>query len=1057
MARKKVKQSAVMSDKCFRLLRLKHEMQSDVKVLKAVVDEVDVLRLCRLLGMTVADEDNPHEFEFGMFNSIDYDVDFARFIREKLVTGSGEEQEGEDQVEIGCLFGKQLEVKGELTRMGFWSSNCEDGLSSEDQGVYCIERSGDHRQLVVFAWLDSGLFEPEAIRNTPAYVLRFLITLSSNITCCLSQEDFQRVKNEVDATSDSSSMRWNSCSVAFRVQKQVEQQDDMSSGEVTKVSIPRFDRATAVWFVDGVVPAVAVECATPSTTEMVPHSKSMLIPELAEWITMKQKSFAVHFPPKRLHLVAQVRDELLVMCGQSPDDELAKLRRKLDKRLEGAKDRLSRESCEYAKTIYDEAVRDARMLFTVRCPSNSARMNRVQRQYEGFLRKWEKCDVFRNMNYHEYKMIYLPERIQTHMKALDEALKIDRSAFEETLTKVVVDDPLSPESGNGIWDLVQNVTRGAFGLVLGRSNGQFSSNLQDALDDRQLRLVGIWTDAVKQFVARVEAAERDQRIQQSTHDREIHFDQEKEDILRRTFNRFRANLKSSDGRLSIKIEKLMCTSDGTAVNIAWNEEVEKEPTKVIRLHQLDSSSPAKLSPMGRMEIEPGLELLKLATVKVGLVIAILVKENRTIVRRIQFPLQRNQKAEQSVVRTFGHACSLCSIRASDRRVAFLFAVRPGRLGNVAFCRFNESFTSVEATQSIDMDASFSLASPLVDILLTERSLCAVDGNGVFQSFDIRTRRTSKKAAFGGCKAESDADNKWVGGLLSFADELVVGRTRMDGNKRLTVTSISSEDHRALPTAALEVNTPSAKLDVGGTDDVLYVVNTSNGTIYSSKLSVTVRSDSYRIQRSGNGAKSCRLQADQKGKGAATEHWLRVFYHVFEKFPVRSLIDMSVNPDVLFSLDLEVAVPDGGKEEMDDAATVCMTYFNNLMVDLRRLNKPLSGLNLLKKLKCRSSEQISDSTGLKVASLRRVLVAIVSFAPVQICRAEENMLKLLHDGEDNANSANEGGRTSSSSKNDSTGTDASEIAQSIRFGLLSPLLESWNGRCVVVTSMGKQST
>ncbi|KAG3234263.1 hypothetical protein PI124_g20673, partial [Phytophthora idaei] len=235
---------------------------------------------------------------------------------------------------------------------------------------------------------------------------------------------------------------------------------------------------------------------------------------------------------------------------------------------------------------------------------------------------------------------------------------------------------------------------------------------------------------------------------------------------------------------------------------------------------------------------------------------------------------------------------------------------------------------------------------------------------------------------------------------------------MDGNKRLTVASISSEDHRALPTAALEVNIPSAKLDVGSTDDVLYVVDTSNGTIYSSKLSVTVQSDSYRIQRSGNGAKSCRLQADQKGKGAATEHWLRVFYHVFEKFPVRSLIDMSVNPDVLFSLDLEVAVPDGGKEEMDDAATVCMTYFNNLMVDLRRLNKPLSELNLLKKLKCRSSEQISDSTGLKVASLRRVLVAIVSFAPVQICRAEENMLKLLHDGEDNANSANEGGRTSS---------------------------------------------
>ncbi|KAI9983195.1 hypothetical protein PInf_007122 [Phytophthora infestans] len=101
MARKNYEHSVVVSDKCFRLLRLKHEMQSDVKVLKAVVDEVDVLRLCRLLGMATSDEDKPvskHNFEFGMFNSSDYDVDFARFIREKLATGTarGEERGDED-------------------------------------------------------------------------------------------------------------------------------------------------------------------------------------------------------------------------------------------------------------------------------------------------------------------------------------------------------------------------------------------------------------------------------------------------------------------------------------------------------------------------------------------------------------------------------------------------------------------------------------------------------------------------------------------------------------------------------------------------------------------------------------------------------------------------------------------------------------------------------------------------------------------------------------------------------------------------------------------------
>ncbi|ETL78131.1 hypothetical protein L917_21016 [Phytophthora nicotianae] len=425
MTHKKLKQSTVVSNKCFRLLRLKHEMQSDVKVLKAVVDELDVLRLCRLLGMTVADEDqtSKHKFEF--------------------------EQKGEDAVEIGCLFGKQLQIKDELTRMGFWSTDCEDGLPIEDQGVYCVKRSGDHRQLIVFAWLDSSLFEPEAIRNTPAYVLRFLITLSSNITCCLSQDDFGRVKSEVDAMSDSSSMRWNSCSVAFRVQKQVEQKDAIPCGEVTEVSIPRLERAKTAWFVGGVLSAVAVERATPSTTEMVPHNESMLIPQLAEWITMKQKYFAIHFPPKRVQLATHVRDELLVLCGQSSDDELSKLRRKHEKRLEDAKERLSREAYEYAENIYEEAIRNARMLFTVRNPTNSKRTDKAQKQYEGFLRKSEKCDVFRSMDYLDYKMVYLPERVQAHMKDLDEALKIDRKAFEDALLRILVDDPLGSESGGG--------------------------------------------------------------------------------------------------------------------------------------------------------------------------------------------------------------------------------------------------------------------------------------------------------------------------------------------------------------------------------------------------------------------------------------------------------------------------------------------------------------------------------------------------------------------------------------------------------------------------------
>lgn len=373
------------------------------------------------------------------------------------------------------------------------------------------------------------------------------------------------------------------------------------------------------------------------------------------------------------------------------------------------------------------------------------------------------------------------------------------------------------------------------------------------MEEHQPRLLKMWMEAVKKITSKVQLATFERRVQQSTKDREIQFGREEAAIKQSAFGRFREHLKAGNGQLSIKISRMMRTSDGTSVNITWSEEVEKEPTKVIRMFQLGTDDPAQISAMGTMKFEPGVEIRKLATVKMGQVVAFLVKENNTIVRRIQFPTQVDLKAQQSDVQAFPRACSLCSVRANDRRVAFLFGVKAGRLGTVAFCRFNEAFTSVDVTLSIDMDASFGLTGPLLDILLTERSLCAVDGSGDVQSFDIRTHRTSTKVSCG--KSEVDDDDKWVSGLLSFADELVVGRTKIDGNKRLCVRSISNEDHLALPSVVLGLDLPSTELAVGSMGDVVYVVNASEGTIYSSELSVTVRSDAYRIQRSGNGAKT----------------------------------------------------------------------------------------------------------------------------------------------------------------------------------------------------------
>ncbi|KAE8971372.1 hypothetical protein PF011_g26056, partial [Phytophthora fragariae] len=177
MARKKARSGALVADKCFRLLQLKREVQDDARVMKAVMDEVNVLHLCRALGMAVADESDKssmNKFDFGHFDPSSYDADFARFIRGKLIEVGGSnaqldgDQKREDQLRVGCLFGKQMEVKAELVRMGIWTSACESRV--QDQGVYCLEHgdeSSDGRQFVVFVWLNAGLVEPENVRDTP--------------------------------------------------------------------------------------------------------------------------------------------------------------------------------------------------------------------------------------------------------------------------------------------------------------------------------------------------------------------------------------------------------------------------------------------------------------------------------------------------------------------------------------------------------------------------------------------------------------------------------------------------------------------------------------------------------------------------------------------------------------------------------------------------------------------------------------------------------------------------------------------------------------------------
>ncbi|RQM18707.1 hypothetical protein DD237_000920 [Peronospora effusa] len=509
MPRKDVRRDAVVSDKCLRLLYLKQEIQTDVKVLKPVIDEVNVLRLCHSLGMTLSSEGDPdsmHKFEFGLFNSDDYDTDFARFIRENVLVGNSckeqkKEREDNEILEIGCLFGKQLEVKNELTRMEFWDSDAKKDYPLKT-------RAADRRQVVVFAWLGPSLFGPNAFRDTPAYVLRFLLTLSPNITCCLSQEDLRCIKSEVDAMSASSSMRWNSCSVAFRVQKQVKQEDSITYDVVTKMSIPKFSRIKSVWFVDGVIPSVAVENWAPSATEWITQHDVVSCGSFAQWLWEKHEEYLIELKPIQLHST-NAYDNVLRSFDKFPDEEMCALRGKYRDERAIAEQRFFLETFEYASKIFDDAVWNADVLFAVRCFANTSKMDLVQKRYVSFLQRCErfgKCE-----KYQTYKMLYLPERIQMSMELLYAAYRRHPSAFEELLNIIVAGDQIDADDRNNNWllEIMHDVAHEVIGWFW-QSYNHFSHSFRLAMEQHQPRLLKLWMEAVQQIVSEMQDAEFNQ-------------------------------------------------------------------------------------------------------------------------------------------------------------------------------------------------------------------------------------------------------------------------------------------------------------------------------------------------------------------------------------------------------------------------------------------------------------------------------------------------------------------------------------------------------------------
>ena len=148
--------------------------------------------------------------------------------------------------------------------------------------------------------------------------------------------------------------------------------------------------------------------------------------------------------------------------------------------------------------------------------------------------------------------------------------------------------------------------------------------------------------------------------------------------------------------------------------------------------------------------------------------------------------------------------------------------------------------------------------------------------------------------------------------------------------------------------------------------------------------------------------------------------------------------------------LRFVVPAHALEICESIDSVCHRYADSVMTDLRSLNKPLYGMDLVSGLNVEYSTlemSFIPNEWYALTQMESIILEMITFVPIQICRAELNTLTIMSDGRN----------ITSSPMSQLQSVQSIDIARSIRFGLLSPLFEAWQGRCIVVTSMGKQST
>ena len=995
---------------CFRLLRLDNEVQNQMCVLKPMLDEDGIVRFIEYETSNTKNEEKKKEEEEmeedertndEQWNYNSFEIDTV--IRNYLADNTRE------TIRVLALFGKQKEIQERLYEMG-----CGMVLpQTSELGIYAVPWN---ELLIVFSWMDETCFELRD-REVATHVLRFLSCTSDEIVCCMSKADLVEIQTLMQhGPSDEKASRWEENSVKLSVEKHIDEEDSVTfefktcmeslnpsnggPGRIIKGSHAAIVRQREV---DRRVDTRSYSRTVTSVDEMI---KVFILPNCQEY------SIKFH---KAVEENKSVRDGILRSMNLYPFAELALIEADCQNQMEA----ISRESNQNATRKIDGLKNRGRdYAHTLFRPHGELRtLNKTLLDFKTFLQDVRSSGLA--LSIHELKGLQIPVRLHEENGLATLKYLYINGFFEEyqaNIRSLQEGEPTRHKLSFGkkiFWSLwksyskTENEWHYRISRDLKRIKEKYTMCLRTAFDSNAVAKPLNSNNSMIKSVT----ADRKMRIQS---------------VMKQWWGHACTTLDRGNGSLSLYVMNVQESKTENKLQCRIRKEFYADPQCVFEFDVFGASRFEIHLP----QVEGAVDFFMFGP---GKVLVISTMEDLTTLSIATARPWGKQEENIHFLKSYPKRALHWDLNFKERTIVFTFGdnLHPSLL-SVGVYRFSETFSSLECMKTISLGVKCTLVNPIASILLTSVSnsqgLLLIDDHGISQHLSLRSYQASK------CGVLTD-NISGASFIQLHGGEVVSSVHQAPGVATLSVTSQAITDQRFLPETVIDFPDKSVDtLQVVNIGDEIFVWNASSSLLCVLESHVTIQTDSYRIQGT---------QTKKTNTLPSKNHWLWVFFDVYERFPIRGYLDgQNSHEDASVRLSIVGPADEDNNHSLQKYSSSLDRFMGIVMQELSILRKPLYELDLSSNLRVYAggSALVADFDSLRLTSkpLDEFLRELICFVPIQICRAENNQLQVSLDESDEC-------------------VDAVQLAQSIRFGLLTPMLQAWNQRVIVISSMGKQST